>query len=112
MNHLKKFNEALNHDKIVDELKTLSHILEDEGFNINIELLQEGILDGILISISTNKAGSARDFYGFDANNRHMDLLMDSEYYEEYIDRVKEIADRHKYVVPQIKQNYIYIRPK
>jgi len=81
---ISKFDEYVSPEKIISEIKEISYILEDEGFNINYTVSKNIYIGYLFIVISRYH----RINYKFQKN------LMESEYWLEYIDRLKEILDR------------------
>lgn len=84
---ISKFDEYVSPEKIISEIKEISYILEDEGFNINYTVSKNIYIGYLFIVISR---------YEFDAWDHRMNYkfqksLMESEHWLEYIDRLKEI---------------------
>ena len=114
MKYLKLFENIVENglENLQEDLRSISYILEDEGIDISISNHMVGprkllVIQFLMRAPQKNTLGV--HLYTSDVQHieqsRKLDLALESDHYDEYIDRVEEIAKSHGFRLNKSDRN-------
>ena len=99
MVHLRLFENFNNRDKLISEIQTILHILQDENHDVLVREIAETIIINVEVYNAQNIENQiyTNHFPGVYIEDEILDTIMKLEEVVEFNNRLEEICDRYNH---------------